>query len=154
VAEPRSSCESHGLWQLARTSTGGLGLPDGKVGQAGDRRDAEVWDRRFIAPPHTKIQTGKCPPSAAAPRLMAAHYAHATFRRDSAKPGADHLRSPSLRLPFHNIGEYKGWDQRSPSGKTMSKHFELDRGGFGRPYHRLPGRTGKGADCRGLTPNR
>jgi len=111
-----------------------LGLPDGvTVDKPVITAKQKLVDLRFIAPPRTKIQTANVIIRGSA-EIDGRTLTHdATVPAGFGEPSADHLRLAIVPpVPFHHIGEY--WvTNDQPSGTTMSKHFELDRGGFEGP---------------------
>ncbi len=90
-------------------------------------------DLRFTAPPRTKIQVANITIRGTAEFDGKTLTHDATFPSAFGEPRADHVRlGIAPAVPFTHIGEY--WvTNDQPSGTTMSKHFELQRGGFDGP---------------------
>lgn len=90
-------------------------------------------DLRFVASPRTKIQVANITLRGTAEVDGKTITHDATFPTAFGEPVADHLRLAVVPpVPFKFIGEY--WvTNDQPSGTTMSKHFELERGGFDGP---------------------
>ncbi len=111
-----------------------LGLPGGvTLDKPVITAKQKFVDLRFIVPPRIRIQTVNVTIRGSA-EIDGRTLTHdATFPAAFGEPSTDHLRlSIAPAVPFHHIGEY--WvTNDQPSGTTMSKHFELERGGFDGP---------------------
>ncbi len=110
------------------------GLPEGvTIEKPVILAKAKFAELRFLAPPHTKIQVANITVRGTAEIDGRTLTHEAVFPGAFGEPPADHVRfAVAPFVPFHHIGEY--WvTNDQPSGTTMSKHFDLERGGFDGP---------------------
>jgi hypothetical protein len=111
-----------------------LGLPEGvTLDTPVISAKQKFADLRFTAPPRTKIQVANLTIRGSAEIDGKAVTHDAIFSTAFGEPRAKRVRlGIAPAVPFHHVGEY--WvTNDQPAGTTMSKHFELERGGFDGP---------------------